>query len=53
MLVRLWTAHLAWPHLEARSRQRAKGLIKLAVREGNVEELSPQLKEYGVEKGLI
>lgn len=33
--------------------QRAKGTIKRAVKEGRVAELSPQLKEYGVERGLI
>ena len=33
--------------------QRGKGIIKQAVREGKVGELSPQLREYGVERGLI
>jgi len=33
--------------------QRAKGIIKRAVREGNEEGLSPRLREYGAERGLI
>jgi hypothetical protein len=33
--------------------QRAKGVIKRAVREGKVEELSDQLREYGAERGLL
>jgi hypothetical protein len=33
--------------------QRGKGIIKRAVKEGKVEELSPQLKDYGTERGLI
>ena len=33
--------------------QRAKGIIRRAVKEGKVGELSPQLKEYGKERGLI
>ncbi len=32
--------------------QRAKGLIKRAVKEGKAGELPDQLKEYGVERGL-
>ena len=33
--------------------QRAKGIIKRAVREGKAEELSDRLKEYGAERGLV
>jgi hypothetical protein len=33
--------------------QRAKGVIKRAVKEGKLEELSDQLREYGVERKLI
>jgi hypothetical protein len=33
--------------------QRAKGIIKRAVREGKVDELDARLKEYGAERGLI
>ena len=33
--------------------QRAKGIIKRAVREGKTGELSPQLREYGAERGLL
>jgi hypothetical protein len=33
--------------------QRAKGIIRRAVKEGKTSELSPQLKEYGKERGLI
>jgi hypothetical protein len=32
---------------------RGKGIIKRAVEDGKVGELSPQLKEYGAERGLI
>ena len=33
--------------------QRAKGIIRRALKEGKVEELSPQLKDYGEERELI
>ncbi len=33
--------------------QRAKGIIKRAVRDGTVAELPPRLKEYGAERGLL
>ena len=33
--------------------QRGKGIIKRAVKEGKVAELSPQLREYGKERGLL
>jgi hypothetical protein len=33
--------------------QRGKGIIKRAVKEGKVGELSPQLREYGAERGLF
>ncbi len=33
--------------------QRAKGIIKRAMRDGKVEELSPRLREYAKERGLI
>jgi hypothetical protein len=32
---------------------RGKGIIKRAVKEGKVAELSPQLREYGAERGLF
>lgn len=32
---------------------RGKGIIKRAVKEGKVEELSPRLKEYAGERGLV
>jgi hypothetical protein len=33
--------------------QRGKGIIRQAVKEGKVAELSPQLKEYGAERRLL
>jgi hypothetical protein len=33
--------------------QRAKGIIRRAVKEGKVAELSSQLREYGAERGLL
>ena len=33
--------------------QRAKGIIKRAVKEGKTKELSDRLREYGAERGLI
>jgi hypothetical protein len=33
--------------------QRAKGIIKRAIKEGKVDELSPRLREYGAERGLL
>ena len=33
--------------------QRGKGIIRQAVKEGKAGELSPQLREYGEERGLI
>ena len=32
---------------------RGKGIIKRAIKEGKVAELSPQLRGYGAERGLI
>jgi len=33
--------------------QRAKGIIRRAIKEGKVGELSPQLRDYGAERGLL
>ena len=52
-----WCGCRQWTNPNRRWRpghdQRAKGVINRAVREGKVVELSPQLREYGRERGLI